>query len=302
MSESLYFYPLHWRGLVIHIIGILASLAIGILGVWQLTRAQIGLAFLLYLIPVFIALVLVPLIGYRAYALWRASYLIERDGILLRWGLREVSIPMDHINTVRPSEDMEVRLPLPWLRWPGAVLGTRDLPNGDQIEYLAAGSRQLILIFTAELVYAVSPAKPDEFMLAYNRFAELGSLSPIMPRSVYPASLLRRVWASLPARYLLLGGFIVSLLLLVIVSLSVPSRPAISLGFLPDGSPSEMVPSVRLLLLPILNTFFYLAVVLSGLYFFRTDERRTMAYLLWGSGLFAALLFIAAVGFILSAG
>lgn len=109
----MYFYPPHWRGLVIHIIGILASFAIGILGVWQLTRAQIGLAFLLYLIPVFVALVLVPLFGYRAYALWRASYLIERDGILLRWGLREVSIPMDHINTVRPSEDMEVRLPLP---------------------------------------------------------------------------------------------------------------------------------------------------------------------------------------------
>lgn len=298
----MYFYPPYWRGLVIHIIGILASLAIGILGVWQLTRAQIGPALLLYLIPVFFALVFVPLFGYRAYALLRAFYLIERDGILLRWGLREVVIPMDLVNTVRPFEDMDARLPLPWIRWPGAVLGARDLLNGDQIEYLAAGSRQLILIFTSERIYAVSPAKPEEFMSAYLRFAELGSLTPLAARSVYPASLLRSVWASLPARYLLLGGVIVSLLLLVFVSLSVPSRPEISLGFLPDGSPSEMVPSARLLLLPILNTFFYLAIVLIGLYFFRMDERRTMAYLLWGCGLFAALLFIGAVGFILSAG
>lgn len=302
MSESLYFYPPPWRGLVIHIIGILISLAIGVLGMWQVTRAQIGLAFLLYLIPVFIALVLVPLFSYRAYALWRAYYLIERDGILLRWGLREVIIPMDLINGVRPSEDMELRLPLPMLRWPGAVLGSRNLPNGDQVEYLAAGSRQLILIFTSERVYAISPTKPEEFMRAYLRFAELGSITPLAYRSVYPAYLFRRVWASLPARYLLLGGFIASLLLLVFVSLSVPARLSISVGFLPDGSPTELVPSVRLLLLPILNTFFYLAAVLSGLYFFRSDERRAMAYLLWGCGLFAALLFIGAIGFILGSG
>lgn len=287
---------------MIHIIGILISLAIGILGMWQVTRAQIGLAFLLYLLPVFIALVLVPLFSYRAYALWRAYYKIERDGILLSWGLREVVIPMDLINGVRPSEDMEVGLPLPLLRWPGAVLGSRNLPNGDQVEYLAAKSRQLILIFSSDRHYAISPAKPEEFMLAYLRFAELGSITPLTSRSVYPASLFRRVWASLPARYLLLGGFIASLLLLVFVSLSVPSRLSVSLGFLPDGSPTELVPSVRLLLLPILNTFFYLAAVLIGLYFYRSDERRPMAYLLWGGGLFAALLFIGAVGFILSAG
>lgn len=286
---------------MVHIICILISLAIGILGIWQVTRAQIGLAFLLYLIPVFIALVLVPLFGYRAYALWRAYYRIERDGILLSWGLREVIIPMDLINGIRPSDDMEVRLPLPLLRWPGAVLGSRNLPNGNQVEYLAAKSRQLILIFTSQKVYAISPAKPEEFMLAYLRFAELGSITPLTSRSVYPASLFRRVWGSLSARYLLLSGFVASLLLLVYVSLSVPARLRIPLGFLPDGSPSELVPSVRLLLLPILNTFFYLAVVLIGLYFYRSDERRAMAYLLWGSGLFAALLFIGAVGFILSA-
>lgn len=298
----MFFYPPHRRGLVVHIIGILASLAAGILGMWQVTRAEIGLAFLLYLIPVFIALVMVPLFGYRAYALWRAYYSIERDGILLNWGLREVIIPMDLITIVSPSEELDAQLPLPWPRWSGAVLGARNLPNGDQVEYLAAQPRKLILIFTTERLYAVSPAKPEEFMLAYHRFAELGSLTPLPARSVYPVSLFRDVWASLPARYLLLSGFVASLLLLVFVSLSVPSRSAISLGFLPDGSPGDMVPSVRLLLLPILNTFFYLANVLFGLYFYRTDERRAMAYILWGSGLFTAILFIIAVGIILSAG
>jgi hypothetical protein len=250
--------------------------------------------FLLYLVPVFLALILVPLIGYRAYALWRASYTLQRDAILLKWGLREELIPMDTINWVSSSQELDQQLPLPRLRWPGAVLGVRQLPYGSQIEHLSAQSNPEILISTAERIYAISPVTPEGFILAYHRFAELGSLTPIAAHSLYPAYILRRVWASLPARYLLLSGLTASLFLLVFVILSVPSRPAISLGFNADGTPSEKGPSVYLLLLPILNGIFYLFETLLGLYFFRSEERKSLAYLLWGSGLFTTLLFIIA--------
>ena len=286
MNESLIFFPPHRLGLISQIIGILAGIAVGFLGLRQAANAQIGLSFLLYLIPILIAMILVPLVSYRAYALWRASYTLQRDGILLKWGLREETISMDTINWVSTSQELSTKLPLPRLRWPGAVLGVRRLPDGTLIEYLSAQSRQLILVSAAEKVYAISPANPEEFMLAYHRFAELGSLTPLPPHSAFPANLLRRVWASSPARYLLLSGLLVSLILLILVSLSVPSRAAISLGFNSDGAPSEKSPSVYLLLLPILNTLFYMAEWLFGLYLFRSDETRTMAYLQWGSGLF----------------
>ena len=302
MNESLIFFPPHRLGLITHIIGILAAIAVGFLGLWQAASAQIGLSFLLILIPILIALVLAPLFGYRAYALWRASYTLQRDGIQLKWGLREETISMDSINWVRDSQELSANLPLPRLRWPGAILGVRHLPDGTQIEYLSAQSNQMILVSAAERIYAISPANPEEFLLAYQRFAELGSLTPLPPHSAYPANLLRRVWASSPARYLLLSGLLVSLVLLVLVSLSVPSTPEISLGFNSDGTPSEMAPSVYLLLLPVLNTLFYMAEWLFGLYFFRSDETRTLAYLLWGSGLFTAVLFIIAALFILGAG
>ena len=139
-------------------------------------------------------------------------------------------------------------------------------------------------------------------MLAYQRFAELGSLSPLAAFSVYPANLLRRIWASTSARYLLLVGLLLSILLLVLVSLYVPSLSTISLRLNQDGSPSETVPSVYLLLLPVLNGIFYFAYALFGLYLFRVDERRTLAYLLWVSGLFTAVLFLIAVIFIIRAG
>jgi hypothetical protein len=300
--DSLLFYPPYRFGLIVQIVAILVLLFLGIFGLWQAAQSPIGLEFLLYLVLVLLASIFIPLIGYSAYALWRASYFLERDGIYLRWGLREEVIPMDVVTGVHSSQELEFNLPRPWIRWPGAVLGMRQLPDGTRVEYLAAQSKHLILISTADRIYAISPANPEEFMLAYYRFAELGSLTPLTPHSVYPANLLRRVWASPFARYLLLGGLLVTLILLVLVSLYIPSNSVISLGFNPDGEPSEKVPSVYLLLLPVLNSIFCFANAIFGLYLFRAEERRTLAYLLWGSGLLTAILFIIAVIFIIRAG
>lgn len=302
MIDSLVFYPPYRTGLMVQITAILVWFAIGILGFWQAAQSPIGLEFLLYLIPVLLALVFIPLLGYRAYALWRASYSLDRDGIYLRWGLREEVIPMDVVAWVRSSKELGSDLPKPWFRWPGAVLGMRRLQEGTQVEYLAAQSKNIILIATDNRIFAISPDNREEFMFAYHRFAELGSLTPITPHSIYPANLLRRVWASPIARYLLLGGLITTLLLVVFVSLYVPSNPEVSLGFYPDQSPSEKVPSVYLLLLPMLNGIFYFANGVFGLYLFRAEERQTLAYLLWGSGFLTTILFIIAVVFIVQAG
>lgn len=280
--------------MIFQIIMILVLLSLGILGLWQAAQAPIGPGFLLYLIPFLVALVFVPLLSYRTYALWRASYLLERDGIYLRWGLREEIIPMDAVIWVRGSSELEISIPRPWFRWPGAVLGVRKLLDGRRVEYLAAKTGQLILIATDDNVYAISPANEGEFMLAYQRFAELGSLTPLAPYSSYPANLLRQVWVAPTARYLLLAGLLLAILILVLVSLNVPSNLTVSLGFNPDGTPSEPVPSVFLLLLPLLNGIFYFAYVLAGLYLFRAPERQVLAYLLWGSGLFTGLLFATA--------
>ena len=75
--------------MVLQIFLILVLLALVVLGLWQAAQAEIGPGFLLYLIPIVLGLIFIPLLAYRTYALWRASYLLERDGIYLRWGLRE---------------------------------------------------------------------------------------------------------------------------------------------------------------------------------------------------------------------
>jgi len=302
VSETTLFYPSHRFGLIFHA---LAMLALGVGGAWGLykaTRAEVGPTFLLFLLLTLLAFSLVPLLAYRAYALWKASYTLERDGIRLRWGLREEVIPMDVVRWVRPADEIGYLLSFPRVRWPGAVLGIRRLPDGSQVEFMAAQTRPLVLIAAFGRVFAISPADPDRFLRTYQRLNELGSLTPLPSRSLYPAFLLARVWANKLARYLILVGLILSLLLLVVVSLLVPSRPVISLGFNPDGTPTVPIPSIRMLLLPFLNTFFYLADLLGGLFFYRREGGQDLAFLLWGSGVLTALFFLGALIFILGIG
>ncbi|MBP1694671.1 MAG: putative rane protein [Chloroflexi bacterium] len=86
------------------------------------------------------------------------------------------------------------------------------------------------------------------------------------------------------------------------MSLAIPARSQVHLGFYQDGSPGDLVPAVQLLLLPVLNGMIVLFDFLLGLFFFRREETQALSYLLWGSGAFIALVFLFGTLFILQAG
>jgi hypothetical protein len=302
VDEKFTFFPPYRVGLILHILLIVLLIVAGFWSLWQATNAAIGPVFLLYLLPGCVALVGVPILGYRAYALWRASYQVERGGIRLRWGLREEDIPMEAIQWVRPAKEMDPSLPLPLLRWPGSVLGTKRMADGTEIEYLAARDREFVVIGSTKRVYAISPSESGDFIQTFNRMEAFGTVASILPRSAYPSFLLARVWAARPARALLLTGLILAVLLLVAVSLAIPSRQFVSLGYAVSGSESEGVPAVQLLLLPAISGFFFLAQVLLGMYFFRREGEIVLAYLLWGSCVVTGVLFLGALFFVLNAG
>jgi len=132
------FYPEQRNGLLFHAGLILLLAAASLWGLNQATRTQIGPVFLLYLLPALMALALLPLAVYRAFALLRAYYIVERDGIRLHWGLRVEDIPMSEVLWIKGAKEAGMTLPLPWLHLPGAILGLRKLSNGTPVEYLAA--------------------------------------------------------------------------------------------------------------------------------------------------------------------
>lgn len=267
-------------------------------GIWQAAHASVGPVFLLYLLPALVALPVLPLLGYRLYTLHNSQYLLERDQLLFRWGLRTEMIPMSEVLWVRPRSDLP-ELRLPPFHWPGALLGYRRLPNGAQVEFLASRPRNLLVVATTQGLFAISPADVNAFLRAYQRLTELGSLTPVEGESVYPTFLLARLWQARPARYLIGMAALLSLALLVWVSLAVPNYALLPLGFNPDGSPRTPIPAIRLTLLPVLNTIFFIINTVLGLFFFRRRESRLLSYLLWITSLVVSAFFLTAVFFIL---
>jgi len=190
----------------------------------------------------------------------------------------------------------------------------RRTSGGQTIEFLAARSDPLVVIATQRMLFAISPQDDDGFLHAYHRLSEMGSLSQVPGRSVYPSFLVGRVWRARPARYLLSAGLLLNLALLAWVSLIAPARSQVVLGFIPGAEP---VPSVRLLLLPIISAFFFLVDLFAGLFFFRREEAQSvstpagsadtaaghaLAYVLWSSGAVTSALFLLGVYFILKNG
>ena len=299
MQDAYAFRPDRRMGLIFNFAGILLFALASLFGLWQVSQASIGLMFMLYLLPIVAAVVIVPVLAYRVYALQTAVYTLQRDGIRVRWGLRFEDIPMNEVLWVHPASELSAPLPLPALRIPGSIVGKRHLPGGGVVEYLAGNLRDTLYIATPGGGIVISPAEPERFLETFQRFTEMGSLTPLEARSVYPAFLLARVWSAVPARILLISCVILGLALLVWVSLAIQGRGDVHLGFQPDGSPGDLVPAVQLMLLPTLNSFFFLVTLFLGMFFFRHEESRPMAYLLWSSSVFSNLLFLLGVFFIL---
>jgi hypothetical protein len=285
--------------MILHGSALLIVTLLGILGVWRASLAESGSGFLVFISVSIVSIVLLPGLIYRIYSLQRARYILARDGISIFWGLRHEEIPINQVNWVGSAEQNKMTLSKPFFRLPGAVLGTQAQADGKPIEFLAARDTKLVLIVTPQKVFAISPAQESEFLQTYRRLAEFGSLSPIPSISDYPTFLLARSWADRPARFLIISSALLTIGLILWVSLNIPNHSSTTLRLNPDGSPVELVPGIRLLLLPVLNTFFFISDLLLGLFFYRRQDTKALGYLMWASSVLTSLLFSGAVFFIL---
>jgi hypothetical protein len=301
MREVFIFRPPRRTGIILHGITVLILTGIGIFGLWKASQAESGPSFLFYLLVAILALAFLPGLIYRIYALQRARYILAADGISLYWGLRHEEIPINLVNWVGSAEQKGIALHKPAFRMPGAVLGVQTQADGKPVEFLAARDTNLVMIAIPERIFAISPANPADFLRTYRKISEYGSLAPVQSISDFPTFLLSRSWADRPGRILLIASALFALGLIVWVSLSIPDHPLVSLRLKADGSPVDFVPGIRLLLLPVLNTFFFIVDLLMGLLFYRKEETKSLAYLMWSSSILTSLLFSGGVYFILKA-
>lgn len=293
------FPPSKRNGLILHGILLVILIIVSVWGFANLGRAEVGLNFVIHLLVGLIAFAPIPLFGYRAYALFRAEYILDRDSLELRWGLRDEDIPLTDIEWVRSVGDLTRPLNLPPLPMAGAVLGLRRHPDLGVVEFVASDRKNLLLVATPKRVYAISPADPVEFTQTFARAVELGSLTPAKSRSIYPSFVVTQAWTSGLTRYLWLSALFLNIGLIVWVSLLIPSFSRVALGLRPDRTP-DAVPSIQLVILPLLSIFLSLAGWTAGLYFYRWEKRRILSVLIWGSTALTSLFFLIAVWFIIT--
>jgi hypothetical protein len=256
--------------------------------------------FVNYLLVGILAFVPIPFLAYRAYALLRADYYIDRDSLAVLWGLRVEDIPLADVEWVRPAADLTHPLALPLFRLPGAILGTRRHTDLGLVEFIASDTKNLILVATAERVFAISPQNASSLIRTFSRATEMGSLLPAEPKSVYPSFVVTQAWDIPLVRFMWITGLLLNIGLVTWVGLLIPSLGPISLGFDAFGVPQEPVPSIRLILLPLLSGSLFIIGWAAGLYFYRWDMQRMLAMVIWISSALSALLFLIAVLFIVT--
>ncbi len=290
METTPYFNPPRRRGLILHAAVGLLMLAGSGASVWLALLQESTGFYILLLLLAFLLLVPAALAAYRGYALLRAHYMLERDGLRLRWGLRGEDIPLHEVEWVRPAAELGFDLRLPFLAVPGAILGSATTRDYGPVEFLASEVDCLVVVATADRLFAISPQDPGLFMGMFRQAMEMGSLAPIQPQSTHSAVYLRRVWHDRLARNLLLAGGACIFLLLAGVSLLIPGREPVLLGNPPPGVELEPVTADRLLLLPAAGILVFMIDLLGGLFFYRREDQRLVAYMLWASSVLTPLL------------
>jgi hypothetical protein len=294
------FPPPRQRGLVIHLVSILVLGAISLTMFWLVFQTPVGLLFTIYILVALVTFVPVPILIYRAYALTRSNYFLNRDNLRLVWGLRIEEVPLADVEWVRPIHALSVPVMLPWLRLPGGLLGITRHPDIGKIEFLASNSETLLLVATARRVFAISPADPAAFIAAFQRATEMGSLTHAEAHSQYPSFIVAVAWESLLVRFLWLAGILLNVGLLLWVTLLAPRLAHVSLGFTPAVTPQEPVAGTQLILLPLLSALSFIVGWLTGLFFYRRPDQRILSLALWASGVVCAIFFLLAVYFIIS--
>ena len=295
-----HFPPSKQYGLILHGTILLVLGGIAGVGFVNLARSQVGPYFVIYFLMALLAFAPMPFFGYRAYALYKADYYIDRDSLAMMWGLRVEDIPLTDIEWVRPASDLTRPLVLPRFRVPGSILGTRRHPDLGLVEFIASSSKNLILIATAKRVFAISPKDAAALVRTFARATELGSLRPAEPKSVYPSFIVTQAWESPIARFLWMSGFLLNLGLVIWVGILIPSLSQVPFGFDAFGAPQYVESPVRLILLPLVSASLFTAGLTAGLYFYRWEKTQPLSFIIWISSTICALFFLVAVLFLVT--
>ena len=285
-------------GVLIGAILLLAGLGAIAVGVAGLTQASISGALLVWVGLPMIGGALAALAAYRLYGLATARYVLNRNGIGVRWGLAVEEIPLPSVRLEKPARSVWPKLRSRGsLSWPGCLVGTAVVEGLGPVEFFATRrAENMLLVMSPERTLVISPPDGEAFLRAFGEAGRQGVLDPVEPRSVRPDLFPARLWRDPIARGLLFLGMVLPLGLLGFLGLRIGNLPElVPLGFDAQGVPEAFVPPGRLLLLPLIGGLCWAIDLALGSAFYRRELERPLAYALWGTAVVVGLLLWGAI-------
>ena len=288
------FTPTRFKGLMLlTIISILFLAGGSALSYLAFQQENSGIL-LLMLVGGIIFVLPVIVVAYNVFALLRARYLLDRDGLRIRWGLRSEDIPSSEIKWVRPIGQMGYNVATPLFSFLGIMQGILQSDELGRVEFFATNPAQTLLVATSRDVYAISPQETNRFLDSLRDVMERGSLSPISWQTVRPEFFITHALKESRVRNPIIAGFILNLAFIIIASILMPRLGNIQLGY--AAPMNEPVPANRLLLLAILSLLTFVIAILGGFFFYRKESTQHLAQMLFlSSSITPILLFISLV-------
>ncbi len=274
------------------------------LSLFQLLTAALSPFMVLWVIIPLVCFPLLMLILYRWYGLLSAAYRIDRDGFYLKWGLAFEQVPLASVQSIGRAGSNGVSLrPGIGFWWPGCIVGREEFAAIGRVEFFTAELGGSMLLVTLEnRLLAISPRDPDAFELAFQSAARMGSLETVPEISRRSNFVFSQLWSDTWARFLILAGALLPLIILGYIAMIVPGLPFdVPFGFAPSGIPDTFGPPGRLLLLPMVAGFCWFVDLVGGMWLYRGEDQRPLAYVVWSAAILVGGLFAGATIHLLTA-
>lgn len=266
--------------------------------VWCIGRlliAPIDLMLFLLALAVTLSLLFLVLMAYWMYGLLSLGYLLDRNGLVIRWGPREYVVPMGNIQRIVRAEDVPSAKWFWGIVWPGYRAGRGYIKGlGSVRTYATRPLRKQLLVLTPSQVYGISPATPQAFLDDYERRRGLGVVRRLEQAEHRARWLAWSMLGDRKAQALVVIGLLANASLFAYVSVVYQNLPQIlPLHFDTLGEVDRVGVRSGLFTLPLIGLIVAAFDTLIGITLH--SKQATGAYLLFAANLLVQILLWAAV-------
>ena len=285
------------RGLRIGIGLMVAIILVDVGLIWLATIRPLTAGTFVIGLAVLFSLGLLALIGYWLHGLARSGYSLDRNALVIRWGLMEQTIPIRQIERVLTGDQVEGQIQFYGGMWPGHCVGYGEVPGaGPALFYATVPPRRQVYVVTPSLTYGISPANDAGFLESFHKRLQMGPTQIVEQSSRRPGILNWAIWRDRLGLALLAAGFLTILALTGFLCFRFPAiSRLVPLHFDVAGNPDRLGSRGQIFIIPLIGL---LTLVLNGTLGGLAYRRERMAsHLLWGGAvLIQILVWIATVG------